>query len=131
MDVCPTTVSPKRSLRAPIVSCLPDDTAHVARAAFPRDNPSLRVYDAPGPLSRNPQFAALFPKEGQPAIARAQRALVTSFQLAEGLSDRPAADAVGTRIVPGFDASVLREFRDRLIAQGAEALLCEVLLALL
>ena len=75
------------SLRAPIVYCLPEDTARVARAAFPKGNAYLRVHDALGPLYTNPQFADLFPKDGQPAIAPAQLALVTIFQFAEGLSD--------------------------------------------
>jgi transposase len=75
------------SLRAPIVSCLPDDTARVARAAFPKGNAYLRVHDVLGPIYTNPQFAALFPKAGQPAIAPAQLALVTILQFAEGLSD--------------------------------------------
>jgi transposase len=130
------------SLRAPIVYCLPDDTAQVARAAFPKGNAYLRVYDTLGPIYTNPQFTGLFPKDGQPAIAPAQLALVTIFQFAEGLSDRQAADAVRGRIDreyalclpltdPGFDASVLSEFRDRLSANGAEAALFETLLAAL
>lgn len=130
------------SLRAPIVYCLPEETAEVARAAFPKGNAYLRVYDALGPIYTNPQFAGLFPKDGQPAIAPAQLALATIFQFAEGLSDRQAADAVRGRIDwkyalclplndPGFDASVLSEFRARLIAQEAEALLFETLLAAL
>ena len=86
------------SLRAPIMYCLPEDTARVARAAFPKGNAYLRVYDALGPIYSNPQFAALFPKDGQPAVAPAQLALVTIFQFAEGLSDRQAADAVRGRI---------------------------------
>jgi len=127
------------SLRAPIVYCLPEDTARVARAAFPRGNPYLRVFDALGPIYSNPQFADLFPQEGQPAIAPAQLALVTLFQFAEGLTDRQAADAVRGRIdwkyalcLPledeGFDASVLSEFRARLIAGGAEGRLFATLL---
>jgi len=130
------------SLRAPIVYCLPEDTAQVARAAFPKGNAYLRVYDTLGPIYSNPQFAALFPKDGQPAVAPAQLALVTIFQFAEGLSDRQAADAVRGRIDwkyalclelghPGFDASVLSEFRSRLIAAGAESALFETLLATL
>ena len=86
------------SLRAPIIYCLPEDTAQVARAAFPKGNAYLRVYDALGPIYTNPQFTGLFPKDGQPAIAPAQLALVTIFQFAEGLSDRQAADAVRGRI---------------------------------
>jgi len=111
-------------------------------ASFPRGNAYLRVYDALGPIYSNPQFAALFPKGGQPAVAPAQLALVTIFQFAEGLSDRQAADAVRGRIDwkyalcleledPGFDASVLSEFRARLIAEGAETVLFETLLAAL
>lgn len=129
------------SLRAPIVYCLPEETARVARAAFPKGNAYLRVADALGPVYRNPDFADLFPAEGQPAVAPAQLALVTVFQFAEGLSDRQAADAVRARLDwkyalcleledPGFDASVLCEFRARLLAAGAEARLFEALLAL-
>jgi transposase len=130
------------SLRAPLVYCLPEDTARVARAAFPKGNTYMRVFDALGPIYTNPQFADLFPKAGQPALAPAQLALATIFQFAEGLSDRQAADAVRGRIDwkyalclelddPGFDASVLSEFRDRLIAAGAETALFETLLAAL
>jgi transposase len=130
------------SLRAPIAYCLPEDTARVARAAFPKGNAYLRVADALGPIYRNPQFVDLFPKEGRPAIAPAQLALVTIFQFAEGLADRQAADAVRGRIDwkyalclpledPGFDASVLSEFRDRLLAGAAEARLFDALLEVL
>jgi Transposase domain (DUF772) len=67
---------------------------------------------------------------------------VTVLQFAEGLSDRQAAEAVRARIDwkyalalevddPGFDASVLSEFRSRLIAGQAEHQLFEILLALL
>ncbi len=37
------------SLRSPLCYCLPDETARVARAAFPRGNPYLLMYDALGP----------------------------------------------------------------------------------
>jgi transposase len=61
------------------------------------------------------------------------------MQFAEGLSDRQAADTVRSRIDwkyalgldladPGLDASVLSEFRSRLIAGQAELLLFETLL---
>src|SRR5213075_628877 len=67
-------------------------------------------------------------------------ALVLVLQFAEGLSDRQAADAVRGRIDwkyalaldltdPGFDASVLSEFRSRLVAGQAEMGLFETLLA--
>ncbi len=66
-------------------------------------------------------------------------ALVTIMQFAEGLSDRQAADAVRARIDwkdalslelsdPGFDASVLSEFRIRLLEGRSERLLFDHLL---
>ncbi len=86
------------SLHAPIVYCIPDDTARVARAAFPQGNPYLRMREALGPIYTNPEFAALFSQTGQPAEAPAHLALVTIMQFAEGLSDAQAADAVRGRI---------------------------------
>jgi transposase len=61
------------------------------------------------------------------------------MQFAEGLSGRQAADAVRARIDwkyalslklddPGFDASILREFRRRLFEGGSERLLFDHLL---
>ncbi len=128
------------SLRPSFESCIPEEIARVARAAFPKGHPYLRMRDALGPIYSDPAFAPLFPKDGQPAEAPAHLALVTIMQFAEGLSDRQAADAVRDRLSwkyllglgltdPGFDASVLSEFRGRLIAGGAEALLFETLLA--
>lgn len=58
------------SLRSPSSYCLPNETARIARAAFLRGNPYLRVYDAFGPIVANPQFVDLYPNEGQPAEDR-------------------------------------------------------------
>jgi transposase len=99
----------------------------------------MRMRDALGPLSTNPTFAALFSHPGRPAEAPAQLALITVMPFAEGLSDAQAADAVRARIDwkyalaldlsdPGFDASVLSEFRQRLITGHAELLLFETML---
>ena len=66
-------------------------------------------------------------------------ALVTLLQLAKRLCDRQAADAVRSRIDwkyvlalpladPGFDASVLCEFRARLVAGEAERLLFDAVI---
>ncbi|HXH13354.1 MAG TPA: IS1182 family transposase [Alphaproteobacteria bacterium] len=129
------------SLRAPLFYQIPEQTIQVARAAFPKGNPYMRMRDALGPIYTNPDFAHLFPKEGQPAEAPAHLALVTIMQFAEGLSDAQAADAVRGRIDwkyalaleltdPGFDSSVLSEFRSRLIAGQAELLLFEQMLTL-
>src|SRR3954469_14810362 len=117
----------------------PDDTAHVARLAFPRGNPLMTLRDRLGPVFDDHRFAPLFPSKGQPAFAPWRLALATLLQFAEGLSDRQAADAVRARLDwkyvlrlepddAGFDASVLCEFRGRLAAGEAEWLLFEALL---
>jgi transposase len=118
---------------------VPEETARVARQAFPRGNPYLRMRDEFGTLFADEQFADLFPRAGQPAETPWRLALVTVFQFAEGLSDRQAADAVRSRIDwkyalglelgdAGFDFSVLAEFRGRLLSGGAEGRLLETLL---
>ena len=129
------------SLRPSLAGAVPESTAMVARAAFPRGNPYTRLRDTLGTVFTDQQFAALFPSHGQPAEAPWRLALVTLLQFAENLSDRRAADAARSRIDwkyllgldladPGFDASVLSEFRGRLVTGGAEALLLDTLLAL-
>ena len=130
------------SVPAPLSDAIPEETIRVARAAFPKGNVFMRMHDELGPLYRNPQFAALFSPTGQPAEDPARLALVLVMQFAEGLSDRQAADAVRGRIDwkyalaleltdPGFDASVLSEFRSRLIQGSAEELLLTNMLDLL
>ena len=127
------------SLRSPLAYVIPDETVRVARAAFPKGTLVMQVYDALGPLFTNAQFAALFSPTGQPAEDPARLALVLVLQFLDGLSDRQAAEAVRDRIAwkyalgleltdPGFDASVLSEFRDRLIAGQAEQLLLDSML---
>ena len=129
------------SLQAALAYAIPEETVRVAQAAFPNRNPYMRMPDNLGPIYTNPEFAYLFPHTGQPAEAPAQLALITIMQCAEGLSDSQAADAVRARIDwkyalalelsdPGFDASVLSDFRTRLLLGQAEALLFETMLAL-
>ena len=130
------------SLRTSLDSTIPEETTRVARAAFPKGNVFMQMRDALGPLYTNAQFASLFSHTGQPAEDPARLALILVMQFAEGLSDRQAADAVRGRIDwkyvlaleltdPGFDASILSEFRTRLTQGEAEHLLLETLLTLL
>lgn len=130
------------SLNAPLFYLIPDATARVAKAAFPKGNLFLRMRDQLGPLYHNQDFAHLFPARGQPAEDPARLALVTVMQFVDRLSDRQAADAVRDRIAwkyalalplddEGFDASVLCEFRTRLLDHRAEHLLLETMLTLL
>src|SRR4051794_40828265 len=80
---------------------------------------------------RRPLFQA-----GSAGLSTLAAALITLMQFREGLSDRRAAEAVRARIDwkyllglelsdPGFDFSVLCEFRDRLLAGGAQERLLE------
>jgi len=127
------------SLKPQIFDPVPDETSRVAKAAFPNGNVYMQMRDAFGALYADEAFAPLFSPRGQPGAAPACLALVTVMQFAEGLSDRQAANAVRGHIDwkyalgleltdPGFDASVLSEFRSRLIAGQAEAQLFELML---
>jgi transposase len=119
---------------------VPAGTAQVARAAFPQGCMAMRIRDALGALFEDVEFAGLFAVRGRPAVSPAWLALVLVLQFAEGLSDRQAADAVRGRIDwkyalgleladTGFDASVLSEFRARLVAGGAAEQLLHRMLA--
>jgi transposase len=128
------------SLRAEDESPIPEATRRIARSAFPKGTSAMCLADKLGAVYRDEQFAMLFPVRGQPALSPARLALVTVLQFVEGLSDRQAADAVRGRIDwkyalaleltdPGFDHTVLSEFRARLVAGEATLLLLDTLLA--
>ena len=123
-------------------SPVPEETTRVAQAAFPNPALAMRLRDELSGICQDADFADLFPTRGQAAAASWRLAVVTVLQFLEGLSDRQAADAVRGRIDwkyalaleltdPGFDASVLSEFRTRLLHGEAEHLLLETLLTLL
>jgi transposase len=127
------------SLRPSSEFRIPKQTARVARAAFRQPTLAMRVADVLGPIFEDQQFATLFPAVGKPALSPARLALVTLLQFAENLTDRATADAVRSRIDwkyglglgledEGFDHTVLSEFRTRLVAGGAEAVLLETVL---
>src|SRR4051794_17323011 len=127
------------SLRPQPARSIPEETQRVAQAAFPKGTLCLRIADELGPLYGDDQFAVLFPKRGQPAASPARLAMTSVLQYVEGLSDRQAADAVRGRIDwkyalgleltdPGFDHTVLSEFRSRLVTGRAEQQLLDTLL---
>lgn len=128
------------SLHSEPIGPVPDETARVARAAFPKGNTYMQMRDVLGAIYDDATFADLFSVRGRSAEAPWRLALVTVMQFAEGLSDRQAAEAVRARIDwkyalgleltdPGFDFSVLSEFRTRLTEHSAEHRLLDVLLA--
>ena len=120
---------------------IPESTIQVAQAAFPKGNPYLTLRDKLGTIFADEDFTELFPKLGQPALAPWRLALVTLLQFRENLTDRQAAEAVRSRIDvkyllgleltdPGFDFSVLSEFRSRLLTGKTETILLEKLLTI-
>lgn len=127
------------SLKPAVIEPVPEETARVARIAFPQGALAIDVRDKIGTIYQDELFVDLFPTRGQPAEAPWRLALVTILQFAEGLSDRQAAQAVRRCIDwkyalsleltdPGFHYSVLSEFRARLLAGQAEERLLTVLL---
>jgi transposase len=120
---------------------VPGQTARVARAIYPEGNQVMRMLDVLHLAVADSDYADLFPARGQPAESPARLALVTLLQFMEGLTDRQAAEAVRTRIDwkyllgldltdPGFDHTVLSEFRTRLLSNNAERRLFDAVIKL-
>ena len=119
------------SLQPGIMGEVPEETARVAKACIPSGRRSMRLRDTLGTIFEDHEFADLFPRRGKPAQAPWRLALVCLVQYMEELTDRQAADAVRSRMDikyvlgleltdPGFDFSVLSEFRSRLVEHQAE-----------
>jgi transposase len=119
-----------------------EEIAAAVRAMYPKGRVPLPVAirDQLGELFTDEAFGAAFAARGKPGWSPGRLALVTVLQMAENLTDRQAAEAVRERISwkyalgmtltdPGFDASVLSEFRARLIAHGLEEGVLDTLLA--
>jgi transposase len=101
---------------------------------------AVQVRDRLGELYPDAEFASAFGDRGRPGWSPGRLALVTVLQLAENLTDRQAAEAARTRIDwmyalgldlddPGFDHSVLCEFRTRVVTHGLEEKVLDLLLA--
>ncbi|MFF4873622.1 transposase [Streptomyces sp. NPDC000961] len=108
---------------------IPVETSRVAKAAFPKGSLAIRIRDELGALFTDEQFGVLFPSRVKPAWSPGRLALISVLQFSDGLPDRQAAQAVRGRIDwkyalgmeltdPGFDYSVLCEFRTRLVETG-------------
>ena len=118
---------------------VPEQTAYVAKAAFPKGNLYMRLRDEIGIFYQDEDFASLYPKRGQSAQAPWRLGMVLVMQFLENLSDRQAAQAVRGRIDwkyalsleltdSGFDFSILSEFRERIIEGGIEQQLLDKML---
>ncbi|MBA3824480.1 MAG: transposase [Ktedonobacterales bacterium] len=115
-----------------------EETARIARAAFPQSNLYTRIREAFDTIYHDEDFSTLFPERGRPAESPWRLALISVFHFVEALSDRQAADAVRSRIDgkfalsleltdPGFNHTVLSEFRSRLVQGAAETLVLDLL----
>src|SRR3954451_13201023 len=127
------------SLKPDPIQPVPEETARIARAAFRKGNPLLRLRNELGAIFADADFADLFSKLGRPALPPWRLALVTILQFREDLPDRRGGEAVRARIDwkyllgleltdPGFDHSALCAFRARLLEGSAEERLLRKLL---
>src|SRR5918992_1105098 len=108
------------SLQPTPIQPVPEETARVARAAFPKGNPYLTLRDQLGVIFPDDDFVDLSPDNGQPGLSPWRLALITIMQFRENLADRQTAEAVRARIDwkyllgldltdAGFDFSALSE----------------------
>jgi transposase len=120
------------------------EVAAAVRVAYRRREPPLpvAVRDRLGEVFPDAEFAPGFGTRGRPGWSPGRLALVTVFQMVENLTDRQAAEAVRDKISwkyalglglddEGFDASVLSEFRARVVEHGLEQRVLDLLLAAL
>ncbi len=100
---------------------------------------AVLIRDRLGQWLGDEDFAAAFGTRGKPGWSPSRLALVTVLQRAENLTDRQAAESARTRIDwqyllglplddPGFDHTVLAEFRARVAGAGLEQVALDALL---
>ena len=101
---------------------------------------AVEIGDRLGQWLADEDFAAAFGVRGRPGWSPSRLALVTVLQRAEKLTDRLAAEAVRARLDwkyllglsledPGFDHTVLAEFRGKVAEAGLEQVVLDALLA--
>src|SRR2546423_15555675 len=120
---------------------IPEETRLLVQRLCPKGTMVTQLRDALGPVYSDEPFAYLFPKRKRAAEAPWRLALVTVLQAIEGLTDRQAAEYVSGRIDwkyalalpledPGFDYTVLSDFRQRMLSAQAQDLILEPILQL-
>jgi transposase len=129
------------SLRPESLPPIPDATAAAVRAAFPKGNLYVDLRTEFGTLYDAQLFTGLYSSQGRPVeVAPWRLALVVVMQYMEGLTDRQAAAAVRRCLDwkyalsldwhdPGFDCTLLHDFRERLLAHNATQRLLDTFLA--
>jgi transposase len=120
----------------------PQITAAIASVYHGRKTPrplAVQIRDRLGEWLHDEEFASAFGDRGRPGWSPSRLALVTVLQRAEKLTDRLAADAVRMRLDwkylmglplddPGFDDSVLPEFRGKVADAELEQAVLDALL---
>ena len=129
------------TLRPQPLPPVPEATVAAVQVAFPKGNLCVALRAEFGTLYEDQLFADLYPPQGRPVeVAPWCLALVVVMQYIEGLTDRQAADAVRRCMdwtyalsleltVPGFDFTLLHDFRQRLLAHEAGQRFLDTLLA--
>ncbi len=111
---------------------IPTEIAAWGAKHLTTDSPYRLVGDTLFAQFHDADFTDLYHPEGKPGLSPVFLAFVTIFQQLEKLPDRAAANALVTRLDwkyalhrplddDGFDASVLVEFRQRLLDHAAES----------
>ncbi|MGH2478755.1 MAG: IS1182 family transposase [Ktedonobacteraceae bacterium] len=129
------------SMHAQPLEPIPELTSKIARASFPKGTLAMLLRDALDGVWNDEAFRALYPKRGRGALAPWRLAMVVVLQAVENLSDAQAAEMVRGRLDwkyalsfplddTGFDASILTDFRQRLVEHEAQELLLEPILRL-
>jgi transposase len=127
------------SLQPEAIPATPEETARVARVIIPKGNRYMLLRDELGTIYTDEMFLNCYPQGASYAEAPWRLALVSIMQYMENYTDRQAAEAVRMRIDwkyvlsleltdPGFNFSVLSEFRQRLLAGEQEEVLLSTLL---
>src|SRR5215207_2081656 len=122
----------RMSLQPRLSREVPEETARVAQAIYPKGNLFMKIRDELGDLFEDAVFAELYPPSGQYSLSPSLLALVLVMQYIADYTDREAAEAVRDQISwkyalglelesQGFDFSVLSEFRKRLVENDAQA----------
>lgn len=118
---------------------VPEETGKIAAKALGKKHPYVVLRDELEAIYNDEQFRDLYGYQGQDAVPPWRLAVVTVLQFAEGLTDEQAVESVRARIDwkyllglelenDGFDASVLSEFRQRLVKHEASERLLSILL---
>jgi transposase len=129
------------TLRPQALPPVPEATVAAVQAAFPKGNLYVALRLEFGTVYDDQLFADLSPPAGRPVeVAPWRLALVMVMQYLGGLTDRQAADAVRRCMDwkyalsldlhdPGFDFTLLPDFRGRLLAHEAAQRLLDTVLS--